>query len=136
MITIIKFIIILFFIPIISCDPGSTVEYKICNMSNCDAIIELKGNVGYNIIHKDSITYHHSSERANVILKPEEALRKYLEWMNNRVEAHTPLWEEIINIKIGDSIVLPQYWNNADSWQKSSSKDMYGEEINYNLYLK
>ncbi len=120
----------------ISCDPGSTVEYKIYNMSNYDAIIELKENVEYNIFHKDSITYHHSSEKNNIILKPKETLRKYCEWMNNRVEAHTPLWEEILNIQIEDSIVPPQYWNNADCWQKSSSKDMYGEEINYNLYLK
>jgi len=127
--------LILFAIPIISCDPGSTVVFTIYNMSNHDATIELKENVWYNIFHKDSVSLHNSSEEGSAILKHGEFIRKYYEWMNNRVESYIPLWEEIISIKIGDSIVSPQYWDNEGCWQKSHSSGMYYENIDYSLYL-
>ena len=115
--------LILFAISIISCDPGSTVVFTIYNMSNHDATIELKENVWYNIFHKDSVSLHNSSEEGSAILKHGEFIRKYYEW------------EEIISIKIGDSIVSPQYWDNEGCWQKSHSSGMDYENIDYSLYL-
>ena len=60
----------------------------------------------------------------------------YYEWMNNRTESHTPLWMELQSIQIEDSIVSPLYWNNAESWEKSSDKGIYWETIKYYLFLQ
>ena len=56
--------------------------------------------------------------------------------MNNHVESHTPLWMELQSIQIEDSIVSPLYWNNAESWEKSSDKGIYWETIKYYLFLQ
>jgi hypothetical protein len=129
-------LILISLITIASCDPGASVEYRIINLSNKDAIIELKKDVAYTVHYKDSIICYYSTDDSSVILRNNEFIRVYYEWMNNRVESYRPLWEEIESIIIEDSIVSPQYWSNAELWKKSRDKGIYWETIKYDLFLK
>ena len=130
------FYIIIAQIALISCDPGASVEYRIINLSNKNATIGLKEGVVYTVHHKDSTICYYSTDYSSAILKHDEFISVYYEWMNNHVESHTPLWMELQSIQIEDSIVSPLYWNNAESWEKSSDKGIYWETIEYDLFLQ
>ena len=130
------FYIIIAQIALISCDPGASVEYRIINLSNKNATIGLKEGVVYTIHRNDSTICYYSTDHSSAILKHNEFISVYYEWMNNRTESHTPLWMELQSIQIEDSIVSPLYWNNAESWEKSSDKGIYWETIEYDLFLQ
>ena len=130
-------IIIIALIVLVSCDPMSSVEYRIINLSHKNTVIEFKEGFYYNVHHEDSTNFYYSTDNRTAVLKHNEFISIYYEWINPTVESHTPLWMELQDIQMEDSIVPREYWNNPKSWQKSGDKGiMGGEEIKYNLFLQ
>lgn len=127
---------IIFLFVIASCDPISSVEYRIYNFNSEIVTIELKKRIEYDIYHEDSVKKHYASDDNIVELEHYDFLELYYEWMNNRAKSHTPLWEDISSIHIGDSIIPHTYWNNVENWEVRSRSEIHGESIKYYLYLK
>ena len=75
------FYIIIAQIALISCDPGASIEYRIINLSNKNAIIGLKEGVVYTVHHKDSTICYYSTDYSSAILKHDEFISVYYEWM-------------------------------------------------------
>ena len=75
----------------------------------------------------------------NVIIRKSEFICEKFGWMNATIESHTPLWEDISSISIGDKTLSPEKWGNEKNWTFHKSGGHFfglGEEWSYRLILK
>ncbi len=121
-----------------ACDPYSTVTYTICNECDSAATIVMRPSTEGYIQRKDSIEWYTPNEE-NVIIRKSEFICEKFGWMNATIESHTPLWEDISSISIGDKTLSPEKWGNEKNWTFHKSGGHFfglGEEWSYRLILK
>lgn len=122
----------------ISCDPSSSVSYVIVNSTNKTAIVTLKENVGYRVHSNGTIgEWQSSTDKSVVSLASDEYLEQVQEWIHSSPQAHQPLWENLVSIRIGEHVCSPDKWNHADAWKKQSKEQSFFdlEHHDYILFL-
>ena len=109
---------------LVSCDPMSSVEFKIYNKSTDTVTVAMYKEImtssyeGYTIIENDSVSTDYEADSCNVaVLAPEQVLVVDNEWSGlYREELIVPFWKYITSIKKGDNEVRPELWNNEAAW--------------------
>ena len=123
---------------LLSCDPSSSVSYKIVNDSGSMAKIMLHSDVNYRICRADSAgSWALSLESDTVCLKVGAVLEHKLEWVHSSLQSHVPLWERIEAICIGDSVIPAAQWRDRGNWQvdEKGGGQFDLEHVTYTLYL-
>lgn len=132
---------------LVSCNPMSSVDYKIHNMTEDTITVTMYKEIfisdyhGYAIEENDSvISRYGENDSINVaILKPHQALWVHNDWDGlYREERVIPLWRYIRSIKIGDTERAPETWANEQAWhlKTDGGKRFEGESRYYNLYIR
>lgn len=130
-----------------SCDPMSSVEYKIYNKTTDTVTVAMYQEIlsssygGYDIVENDSVTTHYGIEDSIsvAILAPDQILVVHDEWDGlYREEQVIPYWKYIQSIKTGDSELPPNSWNNEPAWhlKTEGGKRFQGESRYYSLVLR
>lgn len=109
---------------LVSCDPMSSVEFKIYNKSTDTVTVAMYKEImtssyeGYTIIENDSVSTDYEADSCNVaVLAPEQVLVVDNEWSGlYREELIVPFWKYITSIKKGENEVRPELWNNGAAW--------------------
>ena len=120
-----------------ACDPSSQAIYTIRNESDSIVMIELHKGVYYELHTNDSISFNNSHEKPSFELIKNEYVVVPYGWLNNSVEEHTPLWEDIVSISFGSKNLSQDLWN-ENHWKSSKSGGhlfSFGEEWDYTLTL-
>ena len=121
-----------------SCDPSSSVSYVVVNHSEAYATIDIKENVGYRIsCHDSASAWKTSTTCGSIVLAPNASLESIHEWVHSSPQPHTPLWDDINSIQVGDSLLPDTSWNSEAAWEKTFSQDgsFDLEHITYSLHL-
>ena len=102
------------------------------------AIVTLKENVGYRVHSNGTIgEWQSSTDKSVVSLASDEYLEQVQEWIHSSPQAHQPLWENLVSIRIGEHVCSPDKWNHADAWKKQSKEQSFFdlEHHDYILFL-
>lgn len=129
-----------------SCDPLSSVEYKIRNMST-DTVevtfykeIMLSNYHGYTIQVNDTLTVHHEDDSCLVaVLAPSQLLWSQHEWHGlYREELIVPMYIYIKSITIGGTELPRESWNDVSKWKLKSTGGNFGqgESRYYDLWIQ
>ena len=133
---------------LVSCDPMSSVEYKIYNMSTDTVAVSFYREVmsssyqGYEItdLNDSVVSSLHAADSATVaIVEPNRCLKAHYEWGGlYREELIVPLWKYIISVTMGGVELAPESWNNASSWKVKTQGGGFGEGESryYELWLR
>ena len=130
-----------------SCDPLSSVEYNIHNISRDTVSITFHKEImtssyrGYDIEENDSVTTHYESDSCIVaVLAPNQHLSIHREWNGlYRVEHVVPAWKYIRSIRVGETEVEPVKWNNEEAWNhrtKGGGNFAKDESHYYDLWFR
>ena len=130
-----------------SCDPISSVEYKIYNKTADTVAVDMYDEIlsssyaGFDIEENDSVTTHYSADSCNVaILAPDQHLRIHREWHGlYREELMVHGWRYISSIKVGDVEAAATTWNNESAWHhrtKGGGNFAKEESHYYDLFLR
>lgn len=130
-----------------SCDPMASVEYKIYNKTTDTVTVAMYKEIlsssyqGFDIQENDSVTTHYGKEDSvNVaVLAPEMVLTVKREWSGlYREEQVVPFWKYITSIKIGESELPAERWNNEAAWhlKKDGGGRFEDESRYYDLVLR
>lgn len=130
-----------------SCDPISSVEYKLYNKTADTVIVNMYTEIlsssygGFDIQENDSVKTHYGIEDSVsvAILAPDQVLSVNREWDGlYREEQVIPLWKYITSIKVGASELPPDSWNNEPAWHLNTEggKRFQGESRYYSLILR
>jgi len=129
-----------------SCDPLSSVEYKIHNMSTDTVTISFYKEImtsayhGYTVQENDSTITHYESDSNRVaVLAPGQVLEAHNQWSGlYREEQVIQLWKYIKEITIGDTPLEAQSWNDESRWRlrKTGGGFAQGESRYYNLVIR
>ena len=123
-----------------SCDPMSSVEYKIYNKTTDTVTVSMHKEImtssykGYTIIENDSVSTAYEADSCNVaVLAPEQVLVVDNEWSGlYREEQVVPFWKYIISITKGETEVRPELWNNEAAWHlKTEGGGRFQDESRY-----
>ena len=123
-----------------SCDPLSSVEYKIYNKTADTVTVTMHKEImtssykGYTIIENDSVSTAYEADSCNVaVLAPEQMLVVDNEWSGlYREEQVVPFWKYIISITKGETEVRPELWNNEAAWHlKTEGGGRFQDESRY-----
>ena len=118
-----------------ACDPYSEANYIISNGSDSLVTIELHKNLSYELHTKDTLVCCNSNEQPSFELLQYEYVKVSYGWMNPTVGEHTPLWKDIVSIKIGNDIISPNSWK-ENCWLSNKSGGhlfSFGEKWDYTL---
>lgn len=130
-----------------SCDPLSSVEYKINNLTGDTVEVTLYNEImaspyqGFAIMEKDSVLdyYHEADSSIVAVLAPDQCLRVQYSWDGlYREERIVPLWRYVMAIAVGDSVLDPAAWNTESAWHlKTEGGGRFeGESRYYDLLLR
>ena len=130
-----------------SCDPVSSLDYKIYNKTSDTVTVDMYKEIllssygGYSIVESDSVTTHYGKEDSvNVaVLAPDQVLWVHNEWDGvYREERIVYFWEFIKSIKQGDNELPADSWNNEPAWhlRTEGGKRFQGESRYYILTLR
>ena len=133
-------------ISLVSCDPLSSVDYKLYNKTNDTVTVTMYTEIlssaygGYDIEENDSVVNHYGEDDSVsvAILAPDQALSVHREWSGlYREEWVVPVWKYISSIKAGDTEVAPEQWNQESLWHLKTDgvKRFQGESRHYSLIL-
>ena len=136
-VVILSFLILL----LASCDPSSSYEFRIHNVTNKKVTVRmLPGNP---IVIETIMGRRSVSNDTLIIINPGENLLS--EWVITNAKLHSmwednviPLWTNIVAIKIGDKPVSSAKWKNPANWIVSGSGGgalEYTEKREYDLWL-
>ena len=131
---------------LVSCDPLSSVDYKMYNKTNDTVTVTMHKAIlasaygGYDIEENDSVVSHcGEDDSTNVaILAPDQVLSVHREWSGlYREELVVPLWKYITSVKAGELEVAPGQWNQESVWhlKTDGGKRFQGESRHYTLIL-
>lgn len=131
----------------VSCDPISSLEYNIYNMTSDTVTVTFYKEFmsspyqGYDIEENDSVTTHYSADSCNVaLLAPNRRLMVQREWHGlYREEWLVHAWRYIKSIKIGDIKTDSTTWNNEAAWHhrtKGGGRFAKEESHYYDLFLR
>ena len=125
---------------LVSCDPMSSVEYKIYNKTADTVTVTMYKEImtssykGYTIIENDSVSTDYEADSCTVaVLAPEQILVVDNEWSGlYREELLIPFWRYIISITKGDTEIRPDLWNNEAAWHlKTEGGGRFEDESRY-----
>ena len=125
---------------LVSCDPMSSVEYKIYNKTTDTVTVAMYKEImtssykGYTIIENDSVSTDYEADSCTVaVLAPEQILVVDNEWSGlYREELLIPFWRYIISITKGDTEIRPDLWNNEAAWHlKTEGGGRFEDESRY-----
>lgn len=133
-------------ISLVSCDPLSSVDYKLYNKTNDTVTVTMYTEIlssaygGYDIEENDSVVTHYGEgDTISVaILAPDQVLSVHREWSGlYREEWVVPVWKYISSIEAGDLEIAPEQWNNESQWYLKTDgvKRFQGESRHYSLIL-
>ena len=131
-----------------SCDPLSSVEYNIHNISKDTVTVTFHKEImtssyqGFEIEENDSVTTHHGGDSASAVavLAPNQHLKVHKEWHGlYREEQVVHVWKYISSIKQGDAEVASSMWDNESAWHhrtKGGGNFAKDESHYYDLWFK
>lgn len=130
-----------------SCDPMSSVEYKIYNKTIDTVTIDMHKEIlassynGYDIEENDSVTTHYGEEDSVsvAVLAPDMVLSVHEEWSGlYREERVVPLWKYIKSITVGETELPTSSWDNEQAWhlKTTGGKRFEGESRYYDIILR
>ena len=133
-------------ISLVSCDPLSSVDYKLYNKTNDTVTVTMYTEIlssaygGYDIEENDSVVNHYGEDDSVsvAILAPDQVLSVHREWSGlYREEWVGPLGKYITAIETGDLEIAPEQWNNESQWylKTDGGKRFQGESRHYSLIL-
>ena len=133
-------------ISLVSCDPLSSVDYKLYNKTNDTVTVTMYTEIlssaygGYDIEENDSVVNHYGEDDSVsvAILAPDQVLSVHREWSGlYREEWVVPVWKYISSIKAGDTEFAPEQWNQESLWhlKTDGGKRFQGESRHYSLIL-
>ena len=131
---------------LVSCDPLSSVDYKLYNKTNDTVTVTMYKEIlssaygGYDIEENDSVVNHYGQDDSVsvAILAPDQVLSVHREWSGlYREEWVVPVWKYISSIKVGDTEVAPEQWDQESLWhlKTDGGKRFQGESRHYSLIL-
>ena len=127
-------------ISLVSCDPLSSVDYKLYNKTNDTVTVTMYKEIlssaygGYDIEENDSVVNHYGEDDSVSVA----ILSVHREWSGlYREEWVVPVWKYISSIKAGDTEVAPEQWNQESLWhlKTDGGKRFQGESRHYSLIL-
>lgn len=129
-----------------SCDPISSVEYNIYNLSGDTVRVDFYKEImisnyqGYSIVESDSVTtrYTEADSVYVAVLAPKQRLTVLWEWHGlYREERVVPLWRYISSVKMGDTELATSQWADESLWHLNTKGGGHGEGESryYDLYL-
>lgn len=122
-----------------SCDPLSSVEYKIYNMTEDTVAVSFYKEImtspyqGYSIEENDSVTTDYNPTAGNdsiltAVLAPKQALSVSREWNGlYREERIVPAWKYIKSMTMGDREADPEVWSDESRWTMKTKGGGFGE---------
>ena len=130
-----------------SCDPLSSVEYKIYNKTADTVTVDMYKEIlassykGYDIEENDSVTTHYGVEDSIsvALLAPEMVLTVHNEWSGRYWEERViPLWRYIKSITVGETQLPASAWDNESVWhlKTEGGKRFQGESRYYDIVLR
>lgn len=130
-----------------SCDPLSSVEYKIYNKTADTVTVDMYKEIlassykGYDIEENDSVTTHYGEEDSVsvAVLAPEMVMTVHNEWSGRYWEERViPLWEYIKSITVGETALPASAWDNESVWhlRTEGGKRFQGESRYYDIVLR
>lgn len=132
---------------LVSCDPVSSVDYKLYNKTSDTVTVSMYREIlsstygGYDIVENDSVTTHYGmADSVHVaVLAPDQVLWVHNEWDGlYREERIYPFWKYIKSIKTGDVELPAASWDNESAWhlRTEGGKRFQGESRFYILTLR
>ena len=132
---------------LVSCDPMSSVEFKIYNKTSDTVTISMYKQIlssvyqGYDIQENDSVTTHYGVEDSVsvAVLAPEMVMTVHNEWSGRYWEERViPLWEYIKSITVGETALPALAWDNESVWhlRTEGGKRFQGESRYYDIVLR
>ncbi|MBR5170174.1 MAG: hypothetical protein IKW85_06360 [Muribaculaceae bacterium] len=129
-----------------SCDPMSSVDYRIYNMMDDTVTVDMHKEImtsayeGYSI-EDDSVTTRYTSDDSVyiAILAPKQSLVVHDDWSGlYHEEQVVPFWKYIKSIKVADTELAASKWNNEQAWimKKTGGGNFEGESRRYDLFLR
>ena len=130
-----------------SCDPMSSVDYKVCNMTEDTITVTMFEEIltsdyhGFAIEENDSVIsrYGENDSVYVAVLKPHQALWVHNDWNGlYREDWIVPLWKFIKTIRVGDAELAPESWKNEQEWylKTEGGTRFKGESRYYTLYIR
>ena len=122
-----------------SCDPLSSVEYKIYNLTEDTVAVSFYKEImtspyqGYSVEENDSVTTDYNTSQGNdtilvATLAPKRTLTLSYEWWGlYREERIVPAWKYIKAMVMGDKEADPSAWNDESRWTMKSKGGGFGE---------
>ena len=130
-----------------SCDPVSSLDYKIYNKTSDTVTVDMYKEIllssydGYSVVESDSVTVHYGKEDSVsvAVLAPDQVLWVHNEWDGlYREERIVHFWEFIKSMKLVDNELPAESWNNEPAWhlRTEGGKRFQGESRYYILTLR
>lgn len=119
-----------------SCDPMSSVDYKIYNMTGDTVTVDMYDEIlessyqGFSIEENDSVTTYYGPEDSITvaILGPDQVLWVHDDWHGlYREEWIVPVWTYIRSIEIADQELEARLWKSESAWHLKSEGGGFGE---------
>lgn len=131
---------------LVSCDPMSSVEYNVHNVTGDTVTIAFYKEImsspyqGYDIQENDSVTTHYGSDSLTVAsLAPNQHMKIHREWHGlYREEQVVHAWKYIKSIKLGENEVDSTAWDEA-AWHhrtKGGGNFAKDESHYYDLWFR
>lgn len=130
-----------------SCDPMSSVEYKIYNKTADTVTVAMHKEIlassyqGYDIQESDSVITHYGSEDSVsvAVLAPDMVLTVRDDWSGLYHEEQViPVWKYIKSVTVGKAELPAASWNTESAWhlRTEGGKRYQGESRYYSLTLR
>jgi hypothetical protein len=132
---------------LVSCDPMSSVEYKIYNKTSDTVTVAMHKEIlsssykGFDIQESDSVITHYSeADSVSVaVLAPDMVLTVDDEWSGLYHEEQViPLWKYTKTITVGKTELPAAAWDNESAWhlKTEGGGKFEGESRYYSLILR
>ena len=130
-----------------SCDPMSSVDYKVHNLTEDTITVAMYKEIltsdyqGYTIVEKDSVISRYGVDDtvSVAVLGPHQALWVHNDWNGlYREEQIVPLWKYIKSIRVGDTERAATTWDSEKPWhlKTEGGTRFKGESRYYDLYIR
>jgi len=134
-------------VTLVSCDPVSSVDYKVYNKTSDTVSITMYKDIltssygGFDIVESDSVTTHYGEADSIRVatLAPDQVLWVHKQWDGlYREDQIMDFWRYIRSIKKGDNELPADSWNNEQAWHLNTEggKRFQGESRYYILTLR
>ena len=136
-----------FVVALVSCDPVSSVDYKMYNKTGDTVTIVMYKEIlssaygGFDVVENDSVTTHYGEPDTIrvAVLPPDQILWVHDEWDGlYREEQIVPFWKYIQSIKTNEQEWPSDSWDNEQAWHLNTEggKKFQGESRYYSIILR